>query len=426
MGKMKKKNLAKIKRHEALDQQILGSKYAKPSTRVKVRHRQEEDEFVDSKLTEKILIQARQQQEDLEEEVGLKVPISTAHVSSLLDGCDISAKLQEESESSKNSSNHNDDEEMEEIEINPEDEKAFEAFMPNNPEKRAILADIIKDKLTEKQTEMSTIFGDTISMNKETNERLISMYKKCAHLLAQYRSGPLPKPFKVIPKFANWEQLLYLTQPDKWSAMAMYQATRIFSSNLSVKMAQRFYNLILLPRLRDDIAEFKKLNFHLYQALKKSLFKPAAFFKGIMIPLCESGTCTLREATIFGSVLAKCSVPILDSGAALMVISRLDYNGANSIFMRVLLEKKYALPFKVIDAVVSHFMKFENDERNLPLLWHQCLLTFIQIYKNDLSTDQQTDLLRLIKKQSHAHISPEIRKELLSMNTTRTTETVQE
>lgn len=45
-------------------------------------------------------------------------------------------------------------------------------------------------------------------------------------------------------------------------------------------MAQRFYNLVLLPRIRDDITEYKRLNFHLYSALKKALFKPGAWFKG--------------------------------------------------------------------------------------------------------------------------------------------------
>lgn len=67
----------------------------------------------------------------------------------------------------------------------------------------------------------------------------------------------------------------------------MYQGTRIFASNLKEKMAQRFYNLVLLPRIRDDINEYKRLNFHLYQALRKALFKPGAFMKGIIIPLCE-------------------------------------------------------------------------------------------------------------------------------------------
>lgn len=46
-------------------------------------------------------------------------------------------------------------------------------------------------------------------------------------------------------------------------------------------MAQRFYNLVLLPRVRDDISEYKRLNFHLYQALRKALFKPGGFMKGL-------------------------------------------------------------------------------------------------------------------------------------------------
>jgi hypothetical protein len=29
---------------------------------------------------------------------------------------------------------------------------------------------------------------------------------------------------------------------------------------------------------------------HLYQALRKSIYKPASFFKGIIIPLCEVHT----------------------------------------------------------------------------------------------------------------------------------------
>ena len=69
----------------------------------------------------------------------------------------------------------------------------------------------------------------------------------------------------------------------------MYQATRIFASNLKDKMAQRFYNLVLLPRIRDDIHFYKKLNPHLYLALRKALFKPGAFMKGILLPLCEVG-----------------------------------------------------------------------------------------------------------------------------------------
>lgn len=71
----------------------------------------------------------------------------------------------------------------------------------------------------------------------------------------------------------------------------------------------------------------------------------------------QSGNCTYREATIIGSVLAKRSVPVLHSCAALVTIAEMDYFGVASIFMRILLEKKYALPFRVVNAVADHFIR---------------------------------------------------------------------
>ena len=71
----------------------------------------------------------------------------------------------------------------------------------------------------------------------------------------------------------------------------------------------------------------------------------------------QSGTCTLREAIIISSSLSKNSIPMLHSAAAILKIAEMDYNGANSIFLRTLLDKKYALPFRVVDAVVFHFLK---------------------------------------------------------------------
>ncbi|XP_054718715.1 bystin-like [Uloborus diversus] len=411
MGKVKKNKSKNSNRHDPLDQQIIENNFAKSSFRNKVRNRQDEDEeFVDDKLTKKILKQARKQQEDLEEEVGISIKERKACPSISLN---LSPQVAD-SDDDDDDASITKGELLEDLKINEEDEKAFQSFMCKDPVQRATLADYIKEKLTEKQTEIQTIFSDAGSLRAEDLEKIAPLYKGVAQVLSRYRSGKLPKAFKVVPKFTNWEQILQLTEPEKWTSAAVYQATRIFSSNLKEKMAQRFYNLVLLPRLRDDIAEAKTLNFHLYEALKKALFKPAAFFKGIILPLCESGTCTLREATIFGSVLAKCSIPILHSSAALLRIADMDYNGANSIFMRILLEKKYALPFRVVDAVVAHFLRFKNDDRQLPLLWHQCLLTFAQLYKNDISQEQQLELLELLTIHPHTHVTPEIRRELQS------------
>jgi hypothetical protein len=56
---------------------------------------------------------------------------------------------------------------------------------------------------------------------------------------------------------------------------------------------------------------------------------------------------------------------------------------SQSIFIRVLLDKKYALPFRVIDALVFHFVRSLNDTREYPVLWHQSFLTFAQRYAAD-------------------------------------------
>lgn len=310
-------------------------------------------QYVDPTLTKRILSQARRQQQEIEDEVG---HFSTKNIGkpTVKLGSDLSDV---EAQSS--------DEELPEdmqyyknFEIDEEDERALQTFMLKDPAPSRTLADIILEKLAEKKTEIETQFSDagTIQL-QDLDPRVKEMYKGVRDVLAKYRSGKLPKAFKIVPSLRNWEQILYITEPPRWSAAAMYQGTRIFASNLKEKMAQRFYNLVLLPRIRDDLAEYKRLNFHLYQALRKALYKPAAFMKGILLPLLESGTCTLREAVIIGSVITKNSIPILHSSAALLKIAEMEYTGANSIFLRIFLDKKYALPYRVVDGVVFHFLR---------------------------------------------------------------------
>jgi essential nuclear protein 1 len=45
-------------------------------------------------------------------------------------------------------------------EVNEDDERALEMFMNHNPAPRRTLADIIMEKITEKQTELQTQFSD--------------------------------------------------------------------------------------------------------------------------------------------------------------------------------------------------------------------------------------------------------------------------
>lgn len=58
-------------------------------------------------------------------------------------------------------------------------------------------------------------------------------------------------------------------------------------------------------------------------ALKKAMFKPAAFFKGFLLPLAEDASS--REAIIIGSILSKVSIPVLHASAALIKLTEYDY-----------------------------------------------------------------------------------------------------
>lgn len=269
------------------------------------------------------------------------------------------------------------------------------------------------EKIAERKTEIATQFSDNGSLAMdEIDPRVKEMYEGVRDVMKRYRSGKVPKAFKIIPKLKNWEQILFLTEPHNWSSAAMFEGTKIFAAGLTAHMSQRFYNLVLLPRIRDDLAEFNKLNAYLYRALKKALYKPAAFFKGIVLPLLESGDCTLREAIIFGSIISRSAIPVLHASACLLKICEMEYSGANSIFIRILLDKRYALPFRVVDGAVFHFLRFEKDHREMPSLWHQAFLSFVQRYKNDISSEQKEALFQLLRKKSHPKITPEIRREL--------------
>nr|GEY51770.1 hypothetical protein [Tanacetum cinerariifolium] len=270
-----------------------------------------------------------------------------------------------------------------EEEINEDDQKLLEAFFSRDARPERTLADVIVEKIKAKDQASSDVPAGQPS--EKMDDSMIEIYKSVGEIFKKYTSGKLPLAFKSIPAKRNWEERLYLTEPDKWSPNAVYQATRILASNMSSRKVELYY---------------------------KSVYKPAAFNKGILFPLCESRTCNLREAVIIGSVLQKVSIPPLHSSLALMKLAEMEYGGTTSYFIKLLVEKKYALPYRVIDAMISHFMRFCEDARDMPVIWHQSLLAFMQRYKHELTVEQKDDISYLLKKQRHKLVTPEILREL--------------
>lgn len=127
------------------------------------------------------------------------------------------------------------------------------------------------------------------------------------------------------------------------------------------------------------------------------------------------GTCTVREAVIFSSILKKKSLPIHHSAAALLCLAEMEYSGTTSFFIKTLIDKNYTLPFKALDGMVEHFMRFEFEKKTIPIIWFQSFLAFVQHYKKRLKFEDLEDLRRLAKEQHHYIVSLEIYKEIDSV-----------
>ncbi|KAI5480466.1 bystin [Pseudohyphozyma bogoriensis] len=372
------------------------------------RH-QEENPTLNAKASRKVLSMARDQQDELameEDDQDWDEELENVE------------RLNGDEEDEEEDEEYSDDEEVEyeELEFDEGDQAILDSYMPAGQlQEGRTLADLIMEKI-DRQEEATK--PDAVPVRMEPppgfNPKVVEVYTKVGDLLSRYKSGPLPKAFKILPTLPMWPTLLMLTNPETWTPHATYAATRIFASNLDPKQSQKFYKEILLEKTREEIGQGHKLSVQTYMALKKAIYKPAAFFKGILFPLCESGTCTLREAAILGSVLTKVSVPVLHSGAALLKLADMEYTGPNSVFIRVLLDKKYALPYKVVDALVFHFIRFKRDPRVMPVLWHQSFLVFVQRYKQDLTAEQKDALLDVLRAKVHPQITPEIRREIVN------------
>ena len=109
------------------------------------------------------------------------------------------------------------------LQLSAQDERALGFFMGVRP--RRTLADIIADKITQKAA-MSNTAGEggvsdpAVEPLPELPPKVIEVYKGVGKLLKTYKSGKLPKAFKIVPRLSNWEEILYVTEPENWTPVA--------------------------------------------------------------------------------------------------------------------------------------------------------------------------------------------------------------
>ncbi len=73
-------------------------------------------------------------------------------------------------------------------------------------------------------------------------------------------------------------------------------------------------------------------------------------------------------------MLKRTSIPALHSAAALLRIAEMPYSGTNSFFIRVLLDKKYALPYRVVS-----FRPLESDLQEIHSCWQSAYAVQISL-----------------------------------------------
>lgn len=74
------------------------------------------------------------------------------------------------------------------------------------------------------------------------------------------------------------------------------------------------------------------------------------------------------------------SIPTVHASVAMIKLTEMDYTLCSGYLLKVLLGKNYSLSGKVIEALINYFVKFQNETRSLPVLWHQTLLLCVTKY----------------------------------------------
>jgi essential nuclear protein 1 len=79
---------------------------------------------------------------------------------------------------------------------------------------RRLLGDIIAEKKVQNETLRNSLLKSIIESfvyiflaDNGLDPRISAMYEQVGQILSHYRSGKIPKAFKILPNLSNWEQV---------------------------------------------------------------------------------------------------------------------------------------------------------------------------------------------------------------------------
>lgn len=253
-----------------------------------------------------------------------------------------------------------------------------------------------------------------LTKTEKTNDpKIRGMYKELATVLRLHKSGKLPKAVNALAsqKIPDWLDLLYLSEPLKWSPNALLAVTKLFAQTSDDKKCETFYGEVLLEYVEDALEKAKNLPPMLWKSLIAAARRPKCFIRGVLLPLSQS-SCTQKEARIISLIVRRVKLPRDHANAFIIAICQGDISLVRTIFLAGMVSRGQALAIQAIDAILNYFLRFDAIDEKQPLLWHQALLDFVQKYGVELLFEQRDHLEMLLQKHKHEKITPEILKYL--------------
>ena len=217
--------------------------------------------------------------------------------------------------------------------------------------------------------------------------KLLKILERASLFLKVYRSGKIPKIIRILPCLKNFEEVLWLTRPDIWSEQAIVTLTRFFLPKLDKNQLSRFYSLVLAPRLQETIFRSKTYSVHIKKAIKISSMHPSIFFSSIILPICESKSCTIKEGVLLSSIIWKYKFPRSIIMSTLVRLIKEPITSTKCMILRVILSKNYLISLRIIDLLIDFFNLYNN--KIISSHYKTLFLVFLRNYSNFISIEDR-------------------------------------
>ncbi|KAH0788206.1 Bystin-domain-containing protein [Histomonas meleagridis] len=282
------------------------------------------------------------------------------------------------------------------------------------------------EEITKPIEEIDETFNDKNTHEKKVHKssktiepKVKNLYIQLGKILRSFQGGKLPAAVNALATQKNityWLDLLYLTQPFKWTINALTSVTLTFQHYASVKRNTIYNEQILLEYVLDRLESPRPIPKTIMEPITIAARTPQSFLVGFLIPLSTETICPSKTAKFISTLIAQIKLPNTYANVFIDHLCKSDRSQVITLFLSRLISRSYALTISSIDAIYAYFLSYQGDSEQMPMIWHNAILEFVQKYGKNLLDEQKEGLTELVKTKSNPKITPQI-IELLSQQT---------